>query len=109
MLIKSVFNKKQNRIRNWLDATSNHCDDEGIDERFLKPRIKTLSSNRQIPLSETVAGIIQIFAEIIVGRKTMLISSIQNGTDRLFLFDFSFGSKWSKTSRTSSLIAVKTI
>lgn len=61
--IKSGYDARIGRIRSWINIRENGYEDSEHDPRHSKPRIKTHASIRQIPVSETTARIVQLYAE----------------------------------------------
>lgn len=54
--VKSSYDHTQNRSRNWINVKYNEYED---DTRYSRPGIKNASSIRQLPVSNTVASIVQ--------------------------------------------------
>jgi len=66
--IKSAFDRTQDRNRHWLNVQNNPYDEGAIDTRYSRPSIKTVSSIRQIPVSDLVSGIIQTYTDNFRGK-----------------------------------------
>jgi integrase len=66
--VKSEFDQKSSRERSWINVETNPYEDESTDSRHSRPGIKTAQSIRQIPVSATVADIIQTYVENFRGR-----------------------------------------
>jgi integrase len=56
-VIKSAFDRKQQRVRYWMDVRYNRYEDD--DTRYSTPGIKNASSIRQIPVSKPTALLVQ--------------------------------------------------
>jgi integrase len=80
--VKSGWDKRKAKARYWINVRYNEYDNEDdFDTRYSKPSIKTASSIRQIPISETVAKLIQIYVENYRGRLEhpyLLASNLRN-------------------------------
>lgn len=61
--IKSGFDERQQRSRYWLNVQESKYSDENDDPRYSRPSIKTVSSIRQIPVSDVMAGLVQTYVE----------------------------------------------
>jgi integrase len=61
--VKSGFDPKQGRIRYWINIQENPYEEAGSDPRYSKPGLKTAASNRQVPVSEATANIIESYAQ----------------------------------------------
>lgn len=66
--VKSGFDRKANRNRLWLNVQENPYEDAAKDPRYSKPGIKTAASYRQIPISEAIAGVIDMYVQNFRGR-----------------------------------------
>ena len=66
--VKSEFDRKSSRERSWINVETNPYEDESMDPRHSRPGIKTAPSIRQIPVSGTVADIVQTYVENFRGR-----------------------------------------
>lgn len=66
--VKSAVDRKQGCRRYWLNVRQNPNDDGTLDARHSRPGIKTVYSIRQVPVSELVARIIQVYVENYRGR-----------------------------------------
>jgi integrase len=77
-VIKSAFDRKQQRIRYWMDVRYNQYENE--DPRYSTPGIKNASSIRQIPVSKPTALLVQEYVMNYRGKQdhSFLISS-RNG------------------------------
>lgn len=62
-VVKSGFDKKQQRSRYWLNVQESNYSDEEDDPRYSRPSIKTASSVRQLPVSDVMAGLVQVYVE----------------------------------------------
>lgn len=62
-VVKSGFDKKQQRSRYWLNVQESNYSDEDDDPRYSRPSIKTASSVRQLPVSDVMAGLVQVYVE----------------------------------------------
>ncbi len=73
--IKSAFDRKQQRVRYWMDVRYNQYEDE--DPRYSTPRIKNAPSIRQIPVSKPTALLVQEYVMSYRGKQdhSFLISS----------------------------------
>jgi integrase len=74
-VIKSAFDRKQQRIRYWMDVRYNQYESE--DPRYSTPGIKNASSIRQIPVSKPTALLVQEYVMNYRGKPdhSFLISS----------------------------------
>jgi integrase len=66
--VKSEFDRTSSRVRSWINVDTNPYEDESTDPRYSRPGIKTAPSVRQIPVSTTVADIVQTYVENFRGR-----------------------------------------
>jgi integrase len=66
--VKSSYDARLGRVRSWINIRSNDYEDPNEDPRHSKPGIKTQASIRQIPISETTARILQLYADNYRGR-----------------------------------------
>jgi integrase len=75
--VKSGHDARVGRVRSWINVRENDYEDSEQDPRHSKPGIKTQSSIRQIPVSETTARIVQMYADNYRGRAehSFLLSS----------------------------------
>jgi integrase len=73
--IKSAFDRKQQRVRYWMDVRYNQYENE--DPRYSTPGIKNASSIRQIPVSKPTALLVQEYVMNYRGKQhhSFLISS----------------------------------
>jgi integrase len=73
--IKSAFDRKQQRVRYWMDVRDNRYEDD--DTRYSTPSIKNASSIRQIPVSNPTALLVQEYVMNYRGKQhhSFLISS----------------------------------
>ncbi|WP_201314370.1 site-specific integrase [Dyella sp. EPa41] len=78
--VKTDFDARRQEQRFWLNVRSNPYEDEHDDPRYTKPSIKTEQSIRQIPVSSTMAGLVQTYAENYRGRTShsFLLNSQKN-------------------------------
>ncbi|MBR7745151.1 tyrosine-type recombinase/integrase [Undibacterium baiyunense] len=68
--VKSDFDIKRGAIKYWINIQGNRYEDSSSDHRHSRPGIKTRNSVRQIPISESVAQIIEAYAQNHRGRPT---------------------------------------
>lgn len=66
--VKSGYDARLGRDRSWINIRENDYEDSDQDPRHSKPGIKTQASVRQIPISETTARIVQLYADNYRGR-----------------------------------------
>jgi len=78
--VKTGFDARRQEQRFWLNVRSNPYEDEHDDPRYTKPSIKTQQSIRQIPVSSTIASLVQTYAENYRGRTnhSFLLNSQKN-------------------------------
>jgi hypothetical protein len=78
--VKSGFDRKANRNRHWLNVQENPYEDAASDTRYSKPGIKTAASYRQVPVSETIVGIVDTYVQYFRGRSkhSFLLNSQSN-------------------------------
>lgn len=60
--VRSGYDARLGRNRSWINIRENDYEDSDQDPRHSKPSIKTQASVRQIPISETTARIVQLYA-----------------------------------------------
>jgi len=79
-VVKSGFDKRQQRSRYWLNVQANSYSDEDEDPRYSRPSIKTASSVRQLPVSDVMAGLVQTYVENYRGKTNhaFLLNTQQN-------------------------------
>ncbi|SEK12423.1 site-specific integrase [Paraburkholderia diazotrophica] len=66
--VKSAYDRRQQRMRHWLNVQENGYDDGDGDPRYSKPGIKNAHSVRQLPVSELTARVVQRYVENYRGR-----------------------------------------
>jgi len=66
--VKTGFDARLGRVRSWINIRENDYEVADRDPRYSKPGIKTQASIRQIPISETTARIVQLYADNYRGR-----------------------------------------
>lgn len=78
--IKSAFDQQQQRTRYWLNVRESPYEAVEDDPRHSRPGIKTAHSIRQLPVSETVATLVQSYVENYRGRPNhaFLLNSQKN-------------------------------
>lgn len=65
--IKGSFDERQGRFRSWLNVQeSKYSNDD--DPRYSAPSIKSASSIRQLPVSDTISSLVQVYVENYRGR-----------------------------------------
>jgi hypothetical protein len=58
--IKNGFDHRQQRTRYWLNVQDNPYEGSDVDPRHSRPSVKTAHSIRQIPISDSIAAIVDI-------------------------------------------------
>lgn len=77
--IKGGFDERHGRFRSWLNVQeSKYSNDD--DPRYSRPSIKSASSVRQLPVSDTISSLVQVYVENYRGRPNhaFLLSTQQN-------------------------------
>lgn len=77
--VKGGFDERLGRVRNWLDIKeSKYSNDD--DPRYSRPSIKSANALRQLPVSDMVAGMVQVYVENYRGRPNhaFLLNTQQN-------------------------------
>lgn len=78
-VVKSGFDDRQQRSRYWLNVSESKYSDE-IDPRYSRPSIKSAYSVRQLPVSDTIAALVQTYVENYRGKPShaFLLNTQQN-------------------------------
>lgn len=79
-VINSAFDDRQQRIRHWLNVSNNQYADDEIDSRYSRPSIKSFNAIRQLPVSASLARMVQCYVENYRGKPghPFLLNTQQN-------------------------------
>lgn len=78
-VVKSGFDDRQQRPRYWLNVSESKYSDE-VDPRYSRPSVKSADSVRQLPVSNTIAVLVQTYVENYRGKPShaFLLNTQQN-------------------------------
>lgn len=79
-VINSAFDERQQRTRHWLNVSNSQYADDEIDSRYSRPSIKSSNAIRQLPVSASLARVVQSYVENYRGKPghPFLLNTQQN-------------------------------
>ncbi len=79
-VINTAFDDRQQRARHWLNVSNSKYADDEIDSRYSRPSIKSANAVRQLPVSKSLARVVQSYVENYRGKPAhpFLLNTQQN-------------------------------